>query len=135
MRIIAIKRFMTACAVFALCASPCSAQSSADILPGPIDSGIVGHVTVDGLRLRTFPMLSGEKVARLTKGDEVHIASRTSWVDKIDGITAPWLEVSRGWAVGWCFGGYVDLSGRNTPPTSTVGKTDTIPGPVVFRGR
>lgn len=134
MRIIAIKRFMTACAVLALCASPCSAQSSVDILPGPIDSGIVGHVTVDGLRLRTFPMPSGEKVARLTKGDEVHIASRTSWVDKIDGITAPWLEVSKGWAVGWCFGGYVDLSGRNTPPTSTVGKTDTIPARSYFAG-
>ena len=134
MRIIATKRIMAACAMLVLWALPGAAQSSADIRPGPIESGIIGHVTVDGLRLRAFPLLTGEKVARLTKGDEVHIASRSSWVDTIDGITAPWLEVSKGWAVGWCFGGYVDLGSRNAPPTSAAAKADTIPARSYFAG-
>lgn len=134
MKLIAGNRLLAACAVLALRALPCSAQSTDDILPGPIESSVIGHVKVDGLRLRAFPTLSGDKVARLTKGDELHIASRSSWVDTIDGLTAPWLEVSKGWAVGWCFGGYVELNGQNPPPTSTVEKADTIPSRSYFAG-
>jgi hypothetical protein len=134
MRTIAIRPLVAACALLALRALPGSAQSPADLLPGPIESGVIGHVTVDGLRLRAFPALAGEKVAQLTKGDEVRIASRTSWMDTIDGLTAPWFEVSKGWAVGWCFGGDVDLDGRNAPPTSTAEKTDTVPARSYFTG-
>jgi hypothetical protein len=126
--------FIIVIAMLSLLARPGSAQSSADIQPGPIESGITGRVTVDGLRLRAFPTQSGDKVARLAKGDELHVASRTSWVDTIDGITAPWLEVSKGWAVGWCFGGYVKLDSRDPPPARTAEKTDTVPSRSYFAG-
>jgi hypothetical protein len=125
---------MVVIAMLTLLARPGSAQSSADSQPGPIQSGITGRVTVDGLRLRAFPTQSADRVARLVKGDELHIASRTSWVDTIDGITAPWLEAGKGWAVGWCFGGYVELDGKDVPPPSAVHKADTVPARSYFAG-
>jgi hypothetical protein len=114
---------MIVCATLALWASPGTAQS----VPGPIESDVSGHVTADGLRLRAFPRTNGEIVARLSKGDELRIASRSAWVETIGGITAPWYEASKGWAVGWCFGGYVALNGQNEPIKSAIEKSDTIP--------
>jgi hypothetical protein len=125
---------MIVIAMLVLLVRPGSAQSSADVQPGPIESGFTARVTVDGLRLRAFPAQIGDKVARLVTGDKLHVASRTSWVDTIDGITAPWLEVSKGWAVGWCFGGYVELDGKDAPPASAVEKTDTVPARSYFAG-
>ena len=57
-----------------------------------------------------------------------------SFHDKIDGVTAPWLEVSKGWAVGWCFGGYVQLDSKDPLPASSVEKKDTVPARSYFVG-
>jgi hypothetical protein len=89
---------------------------------GPIDSDRSATVVSQGLRIRSLPSVSGSIVASLSKGDELRVASRTSWNDSIDGITAPWYEVSKGWAAGWCFGGYLAVPKDIQIPDSPMAK-------------
>jgi len=104
------------------------AQSSTmivDPVPGPIVSSINARVTSGGLRIRSLPGQIGEVISKLAKDDQLQVESKTSWTDTIDGITAPWFEVSKGWSAGWCFGGYLFIKDAGKVPTSSVGRTQS----------
>ncbi len=101
---------------------------------GPIDSGGSASTIVEGLRMRSTPGTDGYIIMSLPKAEELKVASRTSWKDTIDGITAPWYEVGKGWAAGWCFGGYLSLSGDKDIPQSIIVKGSQLPLHSYFGG-
>lgn len=67
-------------------------------------------VTASGVRLRMFPNLQGEILARMERGDRIAVISRTPDVESIDGDTYHWYYIreTRGGRNGWVFGAYID---------------------------
>ena len=99
---------------------------------GPLESEATGTVIGQGLRMRSVPGMNGHIIASLSKGDTLRVASRSSWNDLIDGIRAPWYEVSKGWAAGWCFGGFVSLPADRQIHTSSIPKGSSLPSHSYF---
>jgi hypothetical protein len=99
---------------------------------GPIDSDIVATIAGQGLRMRSIPGTGGHIITSFPKGEKVAVASRTAWEDTIDGITAPWYEVGKGWAAGWCFGGYLSLPADKETPVSSIGRGSPLPAHSYF---
>ena len=94
---------------------------------GPVESDTIASVMVQGLRMRSFPGTEGYIIASFSKGDTLRVATRTSWNDSINGIRSPWYEVSKGWAAGWCFGGYLSLPDDKQIPLNSITKGFSLP--------
>jgi hypothetical protein len=99
---------------------------------GPVESDLVATVIGQGLRMRSIPGTSGHIITSLPKGEKVAVASRTAWEETIDGISAPWYEVGKGWAAGWCFGGYLSVPADGGIPISPISKGSPLPAHSYF---
>lgn len=60
----------------------------------------------DGLKVRNEPNLSSKKITRLDYGEYVY-AVKSGETVKIDGITAPWVQIELDEELFWVFGGYL----------------------------
>lgn len=67
-------------------------------------------IVIDNLIIRNEPSLSGKKIGKLKKRDEVTLYEQSKFFDEIDGEKNPWykVKVSEN-EYGWVYGGYVRI--------------------------
>ena len=70
------------------------------------------YVTVDSLKIRSTPDLSGKSSQTLVKGDSPKVLQLSENETTVDNITAKWAEIKYGSKTGWVFSGFLS----NTPP-------------------
>ena len=67
-------------------------------------------IVIDNLNVREEPSLTGKKIGKLKKRDEITLYEQSNSIDEIDGEKNPWYKVKvTENEYGWVYGGYVRI--------------------------
>lgn len=67
-------------------------------------------IVIDNLNVREKPSLTGKKIGKLKKRDEITLYEQSNSIDEIDGEKNPWYKVKvTENEYGWVYGGYVRI--------------------------
>lgn len=90
----------------------------------PKQPGTIGRTMYvspkDGLNVREAPDKKSKRLATLPKGEKVTVLAEQPSDEKIDGVIAPWMQITNGKITGWAFGGFLSAN----PPEFTNAPSD-----------